>query len=179
MKKNVIISISYSVTLLIGIIVCAICDIVLFGELTWSLIPISSIIFTLIVSISIIIFGKKGIVGSLISFCIFILPYLYLLSELIKVKAVFSIGSIMAIVLIVYLWLTYVILNRLSTRKLIALGIIALVSIPFILIINTTLSRMISEPIIDAWDILTMFIMLFLAATFFISDYAKHKGTIK
>ena len=45
MKKNVIISILFSTTLLIGIMVCLICNIAISGNLTWSLIPVSSIIF--------------------------------------------------------------------------------------------------------------------------------------
>lgn len=49
-RKNVVISIIFSTTLLIGLIVCAICDIAISGNLTWSLIPISSIIFAWVVS---------------------------------------------------------------------------------------------------------------------------------
>ena len=40
---NVMISIIFSATLLIGITVCLICNIAISGSLTWSLIPVSSI----------------------------------------------------------------------------------------------------------------------------------------
>lgn len=43
MKKNVMISILYSGTFLTGIMVCLICNLAISGNLTWSLIPISSI----------------------------------------------------------------------------------------------------------------------------------------
>lgn len=89
MRKNTIISIIFSLTLFIGIIVCVICDIAISGDLTWSLIPISSIIFTWVVSFPILILGKKGIMGSLISISIFVFPYLYILRDLVKVEAVF------------------------------------------------------------------------------------------
>lgn len=179
MKKNTIISIVFSITLLIGIIVCAICDIALSAAFTWSLIPISSIIFSWVVLFPIIILGKKGLNGSLISISIFIIPYLYILRDLVKVKAIFSVGSIMAIISIAYLWLVFVIFNRLRVRKLVATGITLLLSIPLMLIINIILSRMIFEPIIDIWDILTAFILLIFAFTFFVFDYAKNKGLVK
>lgn len=93
MSKNVIISIIFSVTLVIGMIVCSICDLAISGDLTWSLIPICSIIFAWVVSFPIIILGKKGITGSLVSLSIFVIPYLYILSDLVKVESVFLIGS--------------------------------------------------------------------------------------
>lgn len=179
MKKNVIISIIFSAILLIGLMVCTICDVAISGNLTWSLIPISSIIFTWVVSFPIIILGKKGILGSLMSISIFIIPYLYILSSLIKAKAVFSIGAIMALISIMYMWFIFWIFNRLKIRKLFATGITFLLSIPYMLLINVILSRMISEPIVDVWDILSIFILLIFSFVFFVWDYAKNKGFVK
>ena len=179
MKKNVIISIIFSSTLLIGLMVCAICDITISGNLTWSLIPISSIIFTWVVSFPIIILGKKGIIGSLISISIFVIPYLYILSDLIKAKAVFSIGAIMALISLVYIWFIFWIFNRLKTRKLFATGIIFLLAIPCVLLVNIILSRIVSEPIIDIWDILSIFILLIFSFAFFVGDYAKNRRLVK
>lgn len=95
--KNIIIAVLFSVILFIGILVCTICDIAVSGSLSWSLIPIISIIFVWLISFPSIMFGKKGIVKSLISLSIFVVPYIYLLSRLIKVKTVFQIGTVMAI----------------------------------------------------------------------------------
>ena len=152
-RKNVVISIIFSTTLLIGLIVCAICDIAISGSLTWSLIPISSIIFAWVISFPVMILGKKGFLGGLISISIFMIPYLYILSNLINVKAVFSIGAIMSLISIVYIWILFGIFNRLKMRKLFATGLIFLSSIPFMILVNVILSRLISEPIIDVWDI--------------------------
>lgn len=174
-RKNVVISIIFSTTLLIGLIVCAICDIAISGNLTWSLIPISSIIFAWVVSFPVMILGKKGIPGGLMSISIFVIPYLYILSDLLNVKAVFSIGAIMSLISIVYIWIIFGIFNRLKMRKLFAAGLIFLSAIPFMILVNVILSRLISEPIIDVWDILSVFIMLIVAFAFFICDYAKSK----
>lgn len=180
MTKNAVISLLFSVTLLIGIIVCLICNIAISGNLTWSLIPISSIVFTWVVSFPSIILGKKGMLISLISLSAFVIPYLFLLSRLIKVKEVFSVGVIMAVASILFLWVIAAIWNRVGkTRKLIALGMIFLLAIPFMVIINVILSRMIVEPVLDIWDMLSIFILLILAFISFICDYAKKKGLMK
>ena len=76
MTKNVIISILFSITLLTGIMVCLICNIAISGNLTWSLIPVSSIVFAWVISFPSIILGKRGIIISLISLSVFIIPYL-------------------------------------------------------------------------------------------------------
>lgn len=174
MTKNVVISILFSVMLLIGIMVCLICNIAISGNLTWSLIPVISIAFTWVISFPGIILGKRGIIVSLISLSVFIIPYLFLLSSLLKAKELFSIGAVMAIVSIVFLWIIAAVFNRVGkTRKMIALGIIFLSAIPFMFIINVILSKMIAEPVLDIWDILSGFILLILAFVSFTCDYAK------
>lgn len=173
-SKNGIIATLFTVTLFIGIVVCLTCDIAISGHLTWSLIPISSIAFAWVVSFPGMILGKKGIVVSLISLSIFVIPYLYLLSFLIKVHEIFSIGTAMAVPSLVFLWLVSAIFHRMGkTRKFAALGISLIAAVPFVFIINGILSKMIGEPILDVWDVLTIFILLVLAFVCLVSDYRK------
>lgn len=180
MTKNVIISLLFSVTLSIGIMVCVICNLAISGNLTWSLIPVSSIVFVWVISFPSIILGKKGVVVSLISLSIFSIPFCFLISNLIKVKDVFSVGAIMAVISIVFLWIVVAIFNHIGkTKRLIALGTTFLLAIPFILIINIILSKMIAEPPLDVWDMLSIFILLILAFGSFVYDYAQKKGLIK
>lgn len=156
MTKNTIVSILFSAALLVGIMVCLICNIAISGSLTWSLIPVSSIVFVWVISIPSIVLGKRGIVASLISLSIFIVPYLFSLSSLIKTKEVFSIGSSMAVASIIFL-----------------------LAVPFLFIINIILSKMIAEPILDLWDILSVFILLALSFVFFVCDYVRKKRIMK
>lgn len=86
MTKNGIISILFSAALLIGIMVCLICNIAISGNLTWSLIPAGSIVFAWAICFPSMILGKKGIIVSLISLSVLIIPYLFLLSILDKRK---------------------------------------------------------------------------------------------
>ena len=177
MVKNVIIFIVFSAVLLIGIFVCCICDAAVTGGLTWSLIPVSSIIFAWVTFFPVTVAGKQGIAGSLAFLSISVFPYLYVLGNIIKVKEIFSVGAAISVISVVYLWLVFFTFKGLKTRKLAAGGITFLLSVPLMLLINITLSKMILEPVIDVWDILSAFILLILAAIFFVCDYArKHKG---
>lgn len=174
--KNVIIPILFSVILLTGIMVCIICNIAISGNLTWSLIPVSSIVFAWLIFFPGIVLGKNKIIASLISLSIFILPYLFLLGNLIKTKEIFSVGAVMAVPSIIFLWIIIAIFNYIGkTRKLLALGIIFLLAIPFMFIINIILYKMIAEPVFDIWDILSIFILSILAFISFIYGYARKR----
>ena len=180
MTKNVIISMIFSATLLVGIMVCLICDIAISGRLTWSLISTSSIVFAWVIIFPSIILGKRGIIISFLSLSVFLVPYLFLLSNLINVKEVFSVGAVLAVAAIVFMWIMVAVYHRFrKTSKLVALAIIFLLTIPFMFLINIMLSKMIAEPILDIWDILSAFILIILAFASFVCDYAKKKGVIK
>ena len=98
MNKNAIISTIYTIAMIIGIMVCCICDIAISGTLTWSLIVLSSILVTWITSFPVILLGKRGVLVAMIAISIIIVPFMYILSILIKVNEVFSIGAIMSII---------------------------------------------------------------------------------
>ena len=170
----------FSATLLVGIMACLICDIAISGRLTWSLISTSSIVFAWVISFPSIILGKKGIIVSLISLTVFIVPYLYLLSSFVNTKEVFTIGAAMAAASMVFLWIVAAVFYRMGkARKLAALGTAFLLAVPFTILINVILSKTIGEPIVDVWDMLSIFILLVLAFVFFIFDYAKRKNLIR
>lgn len=172
-KRNTLYMIFLSVICLIGISVCFICDLALSGDLTWSLIPISSIIFTWVIALPVIILGKQGIVGCLLAISIFVIPYLYVLSNILNVKKVFSIGAVESLIAIICMWLIFWIFRRFRERKLFAFGIAFILMVPFMLIVNITISIMISEPVIDRQDIFSVILLLIFAFTFFVCDYAK------
>lgn len=122
---------------------------------------------------------KKGVLVAMVAISILILPFMYILSILIKVNEVFNIGAIMSIYTLVFLWIIYILYYRLKERKLLATGITFLFAIPFTLLINITLSKLIGEPVIDVWDILSVFILLIVSVAFIIGDYARKKGFVR
>lgn len=179
LNKNALISIIYTITMAIALAVCCICDVAICGTLTWSLITLSSILVTWMVSFPITLLGKKGILVSMIAISVLVIPFMYILSVLIKIDKIFIIGSIMSAITIIFMWILYFIFCKLKDRKLLATGIAFFIAIPFTLIINITLSRLIGEAMIDIWDILSSFILFIVSLAFIISDYARKKGYIR
>lgn len=175
LRKNTVISIVYSITMIIAALVCCICDIATSGTISWSKITLASILFAWIISFPLILLGKKGILVSLISITVFIFPYLVVLGLAVDNRAVMVIGAVMATISLFFMWAVYLLFRKFKDRKLFAAGIAALMAVPFTLIVNITLSRMIGEPIIDVWDILSAFIILVAAVGFFIGDYSRRK----
>lgn len=178
-NKNTVMSIIFTVTMIIGIIVCCICDIAITGSLTWSLITLSAILFAWIISFPIILLGKRGILGGILSLSVFSIPFLYIMSILIENAAIFRIGSIMSVLTLIYIWVIYALYTRFRNRKLLATGITLFLAIPFMLLVNIILSKMLAEPILDIWDILSAFILLAVAFSFILGDYAHNRGLIK
>lgn len=175
LKKNTVISIVYSITMIIAALVCCICDIATSGTVSWSKITLASILFAWVISIPLILLGKKGILVSLISITVFIFPYLVVLGLAVDNRAVMVIGAVMATISLLFMWAVYLLFRKFKDRKLFAAGIAALMAVPFTLIVNITLSGMIGEPVIDVWDILSAFIILVVAVGFFIGDYSRRK----
>ena len=134
---------------------------------------------TWIASFPVVLLGKKGVLVAMVAISILILPFMYILSISIKVNEVFNIGAIMSIYTLVFLWIIYILYYRLKERKLLATGITFLFAIPFTLLINITLSKLIGEPVIDVWDILSVFILLIVSVAFIIGDYARKKGFVR
>ncbi len=180
MTKNAIALILFSAMLIIGIMVCLICNIAISGSLTWSLIPVCSIVFAWLVSFPSIVLGKRGLAASLLSLSIFIFPYLFLLGIFTEVKEVFSVGAAVAAAAIVFLWILAAAFARIGkTRKCVALGVSFLFAIPFVLIVNVMLNQMVGSPILDMWDVLSIFVLLISALVSFSCDYVKRKGSLK
>lgn len=177
--KNTILLMIASIICSIAILVCAICDIAMSGRFTWSLIPISTIVFSWLISIPAIIMRRKRILSSLISLSICIVPYLFILSSLVKVEAVFTMGSIMAIVSLIFLWLIFTTYHHLKDRKILATAITFLLVIPFAFVINVILTIMILEPIADIWDILSAIILITCTLTLFAWDYIANEEAFK
>lgn len=173
-----ILTLSFSLVLLLSIIICAICDIAISGTFTWSLYPISSIIFTWFLFVPVIQYKKKGILGSLIAFSLLIIPFLYVLSRIIEGDTlIMRIGIPISFFSILYLWGIYFVFKKLKTKKIRAISLSLLLMLSLNIAINGILATILSEPMFDAWDILSLGTILISALTLWIVDCAKKKNT--
>ena len=174
-KLNTVISIIYTVVMLTSIVICGICDFSISGSFTWSPITFAAIIYAWLISIPMIYLGKRGIIWSLISTSIFTIPFLYALSSIIHVKALFSIGAVMAVIALVYLWIVYYLFTRFQSRRFLACGITIMIAIVLCIIINIILSCMLNTPIFDIWDALSGLLLLIVGIILICFDATKRK----
>lgn len=169
-----IFALSYSILLLIGILVCSICDIAISGAFSWSLIPISAIVFSWLVFFPAMKWGAKGVFVSMLSLNVFIVPFLYVLDRLIgATPCIMPVGVPMAVISLVFLWCVLAVFWALKKRKLLAAAISFLLSIPTCFFINLSLSRLIGGPVIDSWDIVSFGVLGVLSLTFFLQDFKR------
>lgn len=167
---------AFSASLLLGIAVCIICDVAITGKFTWSLYVISSCLFAWLVCFPLIKKGTKGILCSLTAFSILLIPFLYVLSRIIGENTFMMPISIrVSLISIFWLWCVYLICRRLKNRKLMAVAFSLLSAIPLNFAINISIASILSEPLLDAWDILTCILLALTACALLLADSAGNR----
>ncbi len=117
-----------------------------------------------------------SIVFSVIMFTgIFIIPFILVISLLTKTSAVLRIGAPISILSIVFIWITYFLVTRFKNRMFLTIGSAILLIIPFAVMINITLAKMLGIAIFDIWDAFSGVIIVIIAASFIIADYKMEK----
>lgn len=167
-------AISFSILLLLCILVCAICDMAISGTFTWSLYPISSILFVWLVFVPLVKSGNNSVPWSLTNFSFLLIPFLYVISEISCNNLVLPIGVRISLAYIVYLWCDYVIFRMLKARKILAAALSLILIIPLCVVINLILSKILSISLFDIWDILSCAVIIVIAIALFITDFKKH-----
>lgn len=158
----------FSALLFTAMAVCFICDMAISGRLTWSLISAVSIVFGWAVCLPGIRFGKKGIVRCFGWLSGLIIPYLYVLSRLINVREVFTVGGTMAVISVSFLWMVIGVFKKMwSGKKRAVFGTVCLVSALFVVTVNVVLSRMTGSPVFNVWDGITVLVLLVSAGVSF------------
>lgn len=171
-----ILTTSFSALLLLGMIVCAICDVAISGTFTWSKYPISSILFAWFVFVPVIKYGCKGILGSLTAASVLILPFLYVISRIVGGNnLIMAIGIRIALISIVYLWCVYLFFMKFTSRKILAAAFSLLLLVPLHLIINISLARILSISVLDVWDMLSFGMIIISSLTCFLIDHRRQK----
>lgn len=158
----------FSALLFTAMAVCFICDMAISGRLTWSLISAVSIVFGWAVCLPGIRFGKKGIVRCFGWLSGLIIPYLYVLSRLINVREVFTVGGTMAVISVAFLWMVIGVFKKMwSGKKRAVFGTVCLVSALFVVTVNVVLSQMTGSPVFNVWDGITVLVLLVSAGVSF------------
>lgn len=169
------IAISFSMLMLLGILACVICDMAISGTFTWSLYPISSIIFAWLVFIPLIKLKKKGMLWSLAIFSILLIPFIYVVSEIACNNLIMPIGSRISFASVIYLWCGYLIFRKLKTHKMIAAAVLLILTMLLCIAINIILANVLSIPLFDIWDILSFAVIIVIAIVLLIIDLKKRR----
>lgn len=163
----------FSFLILLGIIVCLICNAAISGAFTWSLYPISSCLFGWALFFPLIKNGKKGIKYSLLSLSFLLLPFLYALYKLTGAALVMKIGVPVSLIALAFLWCVYFICKKFASRKFTAAGISVLLTIPLCLAVNAVIAVFLSEAFFDIWDLTAVLTAMICAAVLFVKDRAN------
>lgn len=150
----------FTALLAAAIVVCAICDMALSGTLTWSLYPISSMVFAWFVISPLLGFGKKGLRGSLILLCVLILPFLLVLNILTGHQyPIMPVGIRVSFLAGAYLWIVYGWFKKMGERKMLAGAASLFAAIGLDILIRLSLSNITGEPVIDVWNMMSALIL--------------------
>lgn len=165
-KTNKIIFSIISSVFLIAIFTCLIVDKAISGTLSWSIIPIASIIFVYLLIIPFIYLKKNKVLFSLILLTLLIIPYMYVLNVFINSDTFLDLSIKASIVGLIYFWILFVLFKVLK-NKLLVTAIAFLLAVPTYLFINS----MVPGSYIDVWSIISLGMLLFTSISCFIFDY--------
>lgn len=173
-------SAAFTIFLLIGIAIVSVVNVIISKKFTWSLIPISSCIFTWIIFFPLIKFGMKGIIWSLSTFSLFIVPYLYILDRAITRitgynEPVFSIGIRIAPLSIILIWSVLLLFKKFKNRKLLAIAFSVLLAAPINFIINFMIAEMQSQSLFREQIIINTLTLVVVATILFIIELVVRK----
>lgn len=180
--KNILSVIHATVSLLFltAVITCIICNYAVSGSLTWAWYPISSILFSWLILLPIMILDKKGICISLAVFSILTIPFLYILEKIIgTADLIMPIGVKSSIIGIIYLWIVFLLFNKAKIRKYISVALALLLSIPVTAMINSVVDSCIGGSGPDIWDMLVYCILTSLTITVFFAGHIRHRKILK
>lgn len=159
---------------LAGIITTAIVDYALNGGFTWSLLPISAILFLWLCVAPLFLARKRPADGMLLSTSIAIVPFLYLICRLTGGDWFTSVGISMAASGIVILWLIRAVF---ATKLTIwnKLAVSALVSAAGNIAIAVVLGRILANGGFGIWNLMSVAILVVIAVLLYAVGRATNR----
>ena len=169
----------FSVACLIAIIACVIVNIAIDRKITWSLYPIVSVPFGWLV-FSPLIIKKHGVVFSICSLMLFILPFLYLLDKITPVESwFFPLGIPSATVGMITIWVVFLLFRFvniiLSYKCAISIFFIGVFACP---VINHYVDRFLDTGPRLFNNIINILSCVVIAVVIFVLGYRSNKSKV-
>lgn len=157
----------WALALLLGVLVCGICDLAVYGRPGWSLIPAAGCLLAGCVTRPLILRGAKGVRAALGWLTGLIVPFLWALDRVLNgplrgpmpgadAAPVLPIGLLAAAPGLAFLWGCYAAAVRLKARPLRAGAVCAGLAILTSLAEDALLGLALNLPMPDGWDLLTV-----------------------
>lgn len=156
---------------LLSAAVCWICDMALNRELTWSLIVCVSLALAWAVLLPLLTLRRGPVPGALAALSAAILPYLYILGDLLGDPRVFRFGLPIAPAAAVYLWGVYAVCRRRRRRRWHAAGDILLLTAALNFAVDIAVYLLAPNELLWGGPLVT----LALSAACFLADYVLRR----
>lgn len=161
-----------SVAALIGAGVCMICDYFISGGLSWSLMAVASIAAGWLLALPVLTAETGRMVKTLVMVTVVPIPLLAVIAYTIDMWVVFSLGSTLALIALVVMWIIFGIFRKGRNRLWLAAGISLLIIIPTEIMISHISAAFLPEVEFDfTSDKLNAGITLILSLMCFGMDY--------
>lgn len=166
----------FSGLIVVGIVTCVICDLAVTGKLSWSLISISSLLYSWLLFFPGIFFKRNSICFMIVSLSVFTVPYLYVIRRVLSInETIINVGIPISLIAILYAWCCFVIFKLAKKKIKIACALCLLLAIPVSFAINYSLTKTLNEPLVDVWDVLTYALLAVGAVVLFILSFRSNK----
>lgn len=176
----------YTILSFLGILTCAIVDFAVQNAsvFTWSLVPITAIVFVWLVLLPVLLRGKRGVWGSLLVLTVLELPFLWVLEGcLLRLLGapvdLMSIGFRVSIAGFVLMWAIYLLFAKTRLYPYAAATATALLVILASIYFNDVINSYLGEPNNDVWDLMSYAILIAGAAIFFVAGWVRRKRLFK
>lgn len=156
-KVRAVLGVLMTGSFLLAAMVCFICNIAISHTISWAWFPFSSLLFSWLILMPLIVLKKKRIIAMLASFSIFIIPFLYSLEKIGGWEGEFMpIALPVTVVTVIYLWISYLLLSSGKIPALISLGIIVLLAIPLSWGVQAIVDvRLTGHILFEVWDLIS------------------------
>lgn len=160
----------------VAIFVCLICDYFTSQSLTWSLTVTASVAAAWLLCLPCFLAKGKVVLKTLLTASLVVIPYLALLSCLLKNPLLFKLGTCISLVSLVAVWVMYAISRKCRSRLWRAFGLALLVIIPMTILDNHIVAAFVANGELDASsDLFNSIITFLLAFLCFGMDYLQRR----
>lgn len=156
-----------TISLLIGAIVCSICDLAISAEFTWSVYPLSSIALVWLVLAPLLCFEQHAVAGALGMCTVLIFPFLAVLNYASGGHWFWALGVPIAASSLAYVWIGFWLFTRKKRNAWYASAILCVLAAPLTLVTNMVSALFAGDPLFRPWDAITVLFTLAIAFVLF------------